>query len=716
MPKSVIIESDQSKAFTPPADDFLDFLTEMKGKVSQETNTRQIAFERARRNYDMYRGMIGRPNADLPYEGSADIRYRLACMYLRQTRSGFTNAVLIAPKITRYTAVNSADNDAADRVEGYNEDLYRRGIKDFHNIVDYCFSHLGIYGRTVVKVTWCHEFELSTESRPRQPFVDKILGAQALKYQKMAAGWRQQKIVPGEKEFKQADLSDEEIEQVVAGYLGWNPDNTDRYDERISSVMKQLNGSDDEIEVVVDKVVRNDPHLSVINYEDLICPDDTKRLDTAEWIVHKLRFSKRALESKSNKNGGPYKNVEKVLEDYKGAPEDVEQRRMESAKRKSEGLAVQRDKKNLFNVCELYCWVKRSWIKRFNNLTDTTPDFMVRAVITYCPEVQPGQPPEVLRAIELPYNHKQWPFVDFYYNQTEERFYENEGIVGLLWPLELEHNMSRNAAINRTTWAMSPPGVCMEECGFQSNTHRQLGQIHPVDDQAFIASGGQPVSFLKLPDLTGLPNYDAQQAKAWASEFIGVPNVAALGNYATAPTAEQVNQVVTPAQMIQQHEIFNWLERWGRVFWMVHELCKQYLFLDGRKEIGYTNRDTKEGARVSQADFDKEYIIMSGGDPQMGPQVLLDQKRVFTLQAYIQNPALAPFGDLYEAWRSTVSHLLPFNEAQAFIPDRSKANQVNQAFMQMQAQAAAKLAAGKRPPRQQKKTALQNAASGLQPR
>lgn len=716
MPESAVIESDNLKSLNAPKDDLAEFITDVRGKISTQTNTRQFAFERAKNNYQMYRGMIGRPNADLPYEGSSDIRYRLGCMYLRQTRAGFTNAILTAPKITRYTAVHAQDNDAADRVEGYNEDLYRRGIEDFHNIVDFCFSHLGIYGRAILKVTWCHEFELSTEERPRQPFVDTIIQAQVQKYRQATTQWQQTKTQPTPKQLKEADLTDDEIEQVVAAQLGWNEDNTDRYDERITSVLDQLKGDEDTIEVIVDKVVKNSPALSVVNYEDIIVPDDTKRIAKAEWIAHKLRFSKRSFEARSEKNGGPYKDVPEVLEDYKGAPMDVEQRQMESAKRKSEGIQQTRDNKDMVNVIELYCWVKRSWIKRFNKKTDTSPDLMVKAVISFVPELQPGEPPTVLRAIELPYNHKQWPFVDFYYNQTEERFYENEGIIGLLWPLELEHNMSRNAAINRSTWAMSPPVLGMEDCGFQAGTHRQLGQFHPIDNAAYIASNGQPVRALELPNLASMPAYDAENAKAWASEFIGVPNMAALGNYANAPTAEQVNQVVTPAQMIQQHEIFNWLERWGRVFWMVNELCKQYLFLDGRKSIDYVNRDSKEGSRITQADFDKEYIIMAGGDPQMGPAVLRDQKRALVMQMFTQNPALAPFGDLYEAWRTFVYSQLAFNEASSFIPPREKAEQVNQAFLKMAAENLAKLQAGKRPQRQQKKVQIQNSGANLQPR
>lgn len=740
------VEQDAQKEFTPPADEFDEFLTKMKGEIASEVVQRNANFQWARAYYQMYRGMIGRPNPDLPYEGSSDIRYRKGCEALRQTRPDFVNVILKAPRITRITPYKSQFNDSADRLEGYYETLYRGEMHDcFPDSVKLSYSKAGIEGRVVVKIVWRAETRLMTEDRSREVFESAITQAQKAKYARVLGPillaqqqQTQQGQQPGQppqqpqqpqqpqltpEQIKSAEIDRDDMKEIVMGVMGWDDDDIEDSEDRVNSIIDQLEDTDnDTIEVVVEKVIHNGPWTAVCNYEDIVVPSDSGRIRTAEWICHKQRFTDRQLEAKSISNGGNYRNVEEILELYSSAPLDTEQRQMDSTRRKSEGLGEVKERKDSINVWELYCWVKRSWIKKFNGKTQRGPDLRVKAVITFCPQMGEKanddklDKPICLRVMELPYNHGMWPFEDYFYNYTEDRFYEGEGIIGLGWPLEMAFNMGANAATNRNSLAMSPPGFYDEDSGFDPSTVRQFGQMHPIDSTSYVATQGAPAKFMDYPNLAGIPDFDAQKADARFNKMIGIYDPSTLGTMQGPPTAEHVISSMSPSQKVQGYELDNFLDFWGRIFTHVHELCKQYLFIDNPdKKMEYMNRDTGQPAMLTQADFEPKYTIASGGDATaIGGQMQADQKRVFVMQTAFQNPVVAAFTNIYDAWQAFVHKMLSYNEAAAFIPPREKAQQMQQMFMQMQAQAMAKLASGKRPQRQQKTRQLQNAASGLQ--
>ena len=744
-PQTAVLEQEANKEFTPPADEFDEFLTSMRSQIAKEVVQRNVNFQRVRANYQMYKGMIGRPFPDIPYEGSADIRYRNGMRAIRQTRPDFTSVILEAPRTTRITPFKAKYNAFATDLEGFYETMYRGTMEDcYPDAVDVGYSKAGIDGRTVAKIVWRTEVRLMSEDRPRAVFVDAMTQAQKMKYakvlgpillaQQQAQGSQQPpqqgqqpqqqpaqpaKLTPAQ--IESAELDDDDMKQVIRDVMGWE-EGKEGIAERVDEILDQLDDVDNQTnEVNVEKVIYNQPWIAIKNYEDIVVPTDTGRIRNARWICDKMRLSDDELRAKSVENGGNYQNVEKILETYDSAPLDTEQRQIDSSHRSAEGLGEVKERKDMLNVWELYCWVKRSWIKKYNKKTGKKHDYMVKAVITFCPQMgderKESEPLTVFRAMELPYNHGMWPYEDYFYNYTEDRFYEPEGIIGLGWPLEMEFNTAASMALNRSTMAINPPGFYMEDCGFEPSTMRQFGQMHPIDNADYIAAQGKVAMFMDYPNLATIPDYDSQKANAQLNNLIGISDPSGLTGQGTAPTAEQVQMHSAPAQKVQRYEIDNWLRFWGRIFKHVHLLCKQYLFLDNPEgSIEYRSAEKGEAKHLTPAHFEPEYIIAAGGDPQsVGGAVLQDQKLVWAVQFVTQNPAIAPFVDFYDAVNMVMSKLLPYNVSQALVPPREKAEQMNKMFLQMAAEAKAKLDSGKRPPRQQKNVALQNAGANLKP-
>jgi len=720
MPEQTIIEAEEQLAFTPPQDELSEFITEIRGRIERETDARQLVFNRWRGDYNMYRGLIGRPYPDIPFEGSSDLRYRIGAMAIRKTRPMFVNTICKAPKVVRLTPIAEgpeamAANTSADRLEAFYELEYRGRMKEFRKLVASLYTQEGIYGRCIAKPTWCLRTELRTILEPRSKFVDAINKGQALKYKAIIAQANKAQRAITDADADKAKLTDEEIKKGIAAILGWEFEGI--YLKRIDSIFKQLNDDgSDEIEVVKDVVVENQPKISMVGLEDLILPGDSANVETAEWIVHKLRMSRRQLISKSDRNGGPYRNVDEILDLVKWAPLGLEQRQMDRDKRKAEGLTDVPTGKEKLNVWELYCWVDRNWIKRFNGLTEDETDVKVRAVITFCPEIGTDLPFLPLRVIEYPYQHNAWPFLQCDYNYSEDRFYSGEGIIDILWPIEMEYNMSRNAAINKTTITMQPPIFYDEDSGFEPNTHRQFPQYHAITSRAFQADQGQPARAMQFPDLASAANFDATNAKEWADDWAGIQSVQSLQGYNSAPTAEHVQQTVAGPQLIQDYELENFKDFWSRIFTQVHSLEKQYRFMDAdTKEITFVNKENKQPVKLTRQDFEFDYLITSGGDASSQQSVLADQKRFAVMQMTLNTPFVAPFVDIYDAWTQFVNHMLNYSEANAFIPDKSKAQEMQQKFMEMQAQAAVMQAQGKRK-RNPKTMQLQTAKTGMVPK
>lgn len=665
---------DQAKELDIKSAELSEYLNDMQGQVDKAMSDRVQWVNKLDENYQWRKGLVGRPHPNLPFNGASDIRYRLSEAIIRKLKPTFVMAVHAAPQVSRVIPYNpKLKAESATRLEHYYNFLYRVRIRNFLDTISVLVDEFLEKGKCVAKVTWDYCREPVTTTIPGAEIQGMIQQMEAMR-QQMAM---QTGVIP-------APLTDDELCALIAEYKGWDMAEP-HLKKRCDDVVKQIRANKEYISIIEDKVVRNEPCIGAIaDLGDLIVPSNTTTIENAEWVAHDMKFTHRELRQKSVDNGGKYDNVEDIIEKVKAAQRDDAQG-MDVTKSQdvAEGLSKDEDYDDMVTVRELYCWIPRKLVKRMAGKVEGTDDTPVRALITYC--VEAGVEEGVMRVMEYPYDHGKWPFVEHTFNFSYERYYSGEGIPELINGVEREYNISKNAAINRNTIALSPPTLIWDRSGLSPSAHRMVGQAHMVK-----VPPAEAMHIPAYPDLSRGFEFDAQSCQMWAEQISGVSNVErALGSYSAPPTASQVDALTAPTAAIMQYELLMFFQFLGRIYTQVHELTKQYGFVLGEETIEAPNVDNpQEGVQLTKDDFDGEYMIAPGFDITRQNPLMEQQKLVFAYQMAFENPKNAPFVNAYDGFRDLMTQLIGPMRSTLWLKGRQDSEQANQMFLQMQAQAA----------------------------
>lgn len=637
--------------------------------------------------YSYERGMIGKKEPNLPFKGSSDIRFRSAAEDIRKVKPNHIGAILNAPHIVRLTS----SSGASARLEQYYDWLYRYWMKNFRErVIAACHTMLS-KGRSFVKVTW----ECEVESYSKILEVDQQL-------RDMMKGRKAQQTPQGMIVPAVPPATDEMLMVWAARQCDWDLDDPS-YEARAKSIVKQLRAEEESPEFVRAIVDRYTEGPSIIPITNLTCLtfDHNVPIQEGDWINEEIYMSERDLRSKSLTFGGRYKNVEKLLEEVHAASAGGNDDKMQkpAAKINADGLRRKTlmdlaqgindvgEIRGFVRLFERHCYVKQSLLHRdsgINAPVKDEDDAYVKAIITYCPDIDPDIVGP-LRAIEYPYDFDgifRWCYWQFRYNDTGEGPMSGEGIVEMGLPYQIEENAARNGAIDRSTLIAAPRRFVRKNSGLIPGIHKPVGQDIEVN--------GDPstVSFIEqMPALNTPLLQDAEIISQRRKELVGIGDVTAIGAYDRPPTKGQVDAFMQPYSGVQNFEIGNWLEGWGRIFQMVHLLCKQFLFL-GRsdKQFNFGSLDDGRPVSVNPADFAGDYIVFSGGDIMRGDPQLSAQKMQAAIASTANNPIAAAMVKPYYMYRRYLNDFIGPAATSEVLETPEKAEQYKQQLMQMVAQ------------------------------
>ena len=701
-------------------DDITGFLTDFEKEIQKAVNGRTSWSRQLRDNYSWRKGQVGRPFPNLPFKDSADIRYRRSEAIIKKLKPAGVSAVMDAPKITRYVAIDPGKHESADRCEVFNDFLYRSGVlvERFDQTVTCAYDQALECGKTVVKVTW-EQRRVPDTGRYLWKECDALhKQAQQKKVQSMepllkAAVATVQKLDPAE-----VELTDEEFKAFLTDWFKYDPENdTDR--ERVDSIVSQYHSKADVILVVRDRIINRPVIQEVQNLQDIVVPTNSGPISEAPWVDHEFLMSEDELRADAVENGGIYENVDELLDTVRSVFEsdrdmtwNQEWKDMEIVRARAEGLTSYQEIKGFIRIRELYCWMKRKFIPRWKGEAGGG-NVSVRVVITYAADMPVGMIPP-LRVIEFPYDHNEWPFADYTRNMSSRRYYSGEGVPEEVNSFEREENITRNASLNRVYIGMSPPVLHYSRAKIDPSKFRQVGQAIetaiPPSESMYVPA---------YPDIWSHFDLKSQHFKVEAEEIAGVGSGTSLQNYATAPTAAQVEAAQQPSNAISAFELKQWLGMWGVVFRQVHSLCRQYLFdtIDGN-EVKFPRNvqgGPTEYGSIKREDFDGQYIIVSGGDVTRNNPVLEAQKMFTHMQFATNNPMVTPFFKMYDEIQLWSTKLVGAQDTSIVMQPREAAEKLQAQVMQMAAGMAAQKMMGKQP-RQPKIKQLPQAMGGMMPK
>lgn len=708
-PKEIEFKSDGSDTLTS----FLDHLT---SDIEGDIKDRAPANRRGVVAYQLRRNMIGKKDKNFPFPNSSDLKFPIPEIKIREKRSGYVSVLFDTPKMVRYSPGKGCNPEAKDRLEWFANWLYRVHIPRMKNKAAATADKMEEQGKSFVKVTWAHETEWKTRVFLKEDF-DKLKAAlwqakfiqarQQQMQQAQAAAPGQQPGQPGgngqqppQIDIKTLEPSRGELLQAFAEKMQVDLENP-VHSRHAETTADQYLAGEEKITWMQEVVTYRGPRVEPIaENQAIIVPINTGWIGDAERITHEMFYTKRELLAESEQNGGKYKHVEELLKEYPNgaAPLTDDRLEMESARASAELIKQTVEFEGKYRIWEVCCWIERKHISRFLDIggNDETP---VRAIVTYCPSADPNKI-EPLRIVEFPYDHGEWFFHDPTYNYRIDRFYDAQGIPEGLDPFVREYNCSKNASIDRTTIANSPPTFVWKETGITPQNFRQVGQAIMTDVP--MTEGTFKVA--EYPNMKDGFEFDADAILEWCNRWTGSTDTAQFNRRVTSPTKAEVMAGQIPSNTIDHYEHMMWLETWTAIYRQNHALCKQYWFEGDQEETFRFARTDKptEIVEISAKDFEGDWIIQAGGDPSKGDPQLELQKYMIALQLAASMPPVGVATKMYRLIYSTFTKLLGYAEGAEVMQTEQYAEQAQKAVMQMAAQSIARQMQGKRPPRSSK--------------
>jgi hypothetical protein len=698
--KSLSNRVEAAKELDLRSQELAELLTELNGEVESALSERTQYDQQLATNYEHRRGLVGRPFPNMPFKGASDLRFPLIDKYLERMKAVFFNSVIDAPHAARFIPLTDPSRfESAQSLELY-FDYLMASDAGWRRTVDTLIDRALEQGKCVAKITYECSYEAVTEILTLEEVQQAITQLTMIKAQTAMQAGQQPK-----------PLTDKELKELLALEYEYDLDDPD-HQRRADSVLEQIRAKQTEIKVVRDKTVRERPVVGPIQeLTDLIVPVNTSCLREAEWIAHDCYFTERELRQQAKERGGKYDNVEEIIEASAGgggySGHSTGKSTLEQAKQTGENLSGADYDEDEICVRELYCWLPVKHVKRMKGKVAGGDDTPVRCVLTYVPSAIGSGP---LRVMELPYAHGQWPFEEYTFHASRVRFYDGRGLPQLLQPFAEEYNISRNAALNRRVLTLSPPVIVHSASKITGANFRTVGQVFQTSIPPAAA-----IHIPQWPDLSSGFELDAASLEQFAAEYIGMPDLRLRG-YSDSPTATQVSQVQAPADAQLRRELEHFHDFLGRVYWHIFQLEKQFKFGDQKQQQNFANMgNPEESAQVTAQDFAGDYIIQSGGDLQRLDNVLATQSLYVAYQSAMQQPQLAPMLRPFDVNWTTFSKLIGPVMTRQWFRTRKEAEQYDQQFMQMQAQAAAQMESKGKNPRNKKMKQLPNSGAGMLP-
>lgn len=691
------VQKEQAKTFEVSPSRLREFLSDLNAAVESARNDREGWEQQLVSNYEWRKGQIGRPFPDLPFRGASDLRFPLIDKYIDTLKSSFFLSVIDAPHTMRFLPLwNPKQAPQAGNLELF-EDAYFLDDNEWRRTVAVLLDRLFEQGRCVAKIT--HEYQCEPESvvKTRDEVKQALTGLEA-----------QRLAMAAQTGAKPKPVTDGELRELLAEEFEWdleNPIHKKRADDAVRQIRDQ---SLKEIKIIRDRIASKVKVRPVHELVDVIVPLNCGALADAEWVAHDQKYTPRQLRQMSDGVGGPYRNVEEVIERCRGktGDENTPKEELESAQEQAERVDDGGSDEDQITVRELCCWVPVKEIERFNDKTFGNDETPVRAVLTYCP----GAFDIPLRLMELPYEHGRWPFEECTFRFGRLRYYDCQGVPQRMEAIAAEYNISRNAAINHATITLCPPVVVSKAAKINASSFRQVGQVLQSNIPA-----DQAISMPRFPDISSGFEVQAQSLEQFTNEYLGMPDLRMRG-YDRPPTAAQVNQVSAPAGALMRYDLEHFHDFLGRVFRQVFELQKQYMFALGEQKYEFANPSSPDqGLVVTKEDFDGKYVIQSGADLQRLDDTLNAQMMFIAYQAAMNQPQIAGMVDPYQVNYTFFNKTLGPIVARQWMKSRKEAEVAQQQFMQQQAMAAMQQQATGRNPRNMKFKQVPNAQAGIVP-
>jgi len=471
-------------------------------------------------------------------------------------------------------------------------------------------------GYFIAKTVW------STVYRRRS----RMLDIDAL-IQQFAAQRQNGRLAQPQQQITRDQITDEQITQQLV--LSFRLSANDAVDKReIDRFLKAFRAGKNPIEIKFFETHYNAPMVIARDPKVITTPPDTNNLASSRWIDDQSSASSNDLRLAAN--SGKYDSI--AVEEYLAFVRETQKKEqgvqqpqstqaqatdvIDTLKRQREGImdvTIQEDI-HIIHETGFYFDINDDMIEE-------------KCIITY-PEDRPDL---VFRFIQLPYDHGEWPWVDFPFELADERYTAPRGIPELLDHLQTVITSRHNFKLDSMTIMNAPMLTAIIGAANPGNIRYRPGDTIPVTRHDAI----QAVTW----ERGGVVFEEREETilRSMADEYIGLIDQqlqSPLNPTQEARTKTEIQAIQFERSRIFSHSAKIFLKRLRKVYEQIWSLWIQY----GPPELEVFA--TGELLRITKQEFGGKFYIFPAGSPETASQGGELQAAMGDLQLFGNDPSI----------------------------------------------------------------------------
>jgi len=496
-----------------------------------------------------------------PFEGASDTRIRITDHVINTTVSTLMTTFARA----QLKVGGTESNDMGSAAAMTNLMRWLIGTKLYHEIrreAELLAQHTMTYGWSAMFVGW----ETKNGLMPVRVSMEEIIAMASQAEEGTVSAELPEMIMDAGQESAVVDLFMAQIPNVKR--------------RRAKKIVKQLR-EEGEADIPVEYVLKNTPTLVALKpYTEITTPPEVTDLQSSRVIFRKVYMNEVELRSKINDEGWDKEWVEQAVST---AGKSIDVNDISNDFTTMPGDHVER-RDNLVEV--IYAYTKQL------NEDDLPAVYYTIFSPLVTRENKTGKPLYAKHEM-LPYNHCQYPFVEFKREQIRRRLTESRSIPELMGSYQAELKAQRDSILDRTSFETLPAIEVNKRLGM-------AGRIGPAVMLPVTKQGDY--SFMKPPASIATTAFTMMQMiEKDVHEYFGI-------NHPDIPPETTA--------LRQQALINNWLTVWTEIYQQMFQLCMQYLGPEEVQDITGVEVPLRDGKnmpdfilRFDIADMDRDFML-----------------------------------------------------------------------------------------------------------
>ena len=533
---------------------------------------------------------------NFPFSGCANIRMPTIETKIRKLKAALANVLMGIRPIVQVTPTPSGNWMTAKKVEKFLDHLCMNVIKIKNKILIAIDQTLekGFY---LVKPYWKVEITLRQEKLS----LDDISVEEAMWL--FAPERRPEEVAMAIQKRFDIDMSPRVAK-----------DNKKAIDEAVNKIL----AGEDDFTIEVQDVICDYPDIALCPPERTYVPT-TSGYDpqNCEYIIHEFLMPFEQVKANAE-----YKGWNKLATDEIAlkATTDLDDKNLDTIKDEREGIERLQSCGELVKIWECYCWydINGDGVKE-------------KCVVTIAPDFN-----KQLRKITLPFYNGKFPFIKFFYELLDDRWFSHRGIPELIEDIVKEIDITHMQKLDYGTIANSPMFLYRAGMVGKNTTNFLFGQGLPVH-------GMQPLSDTFAPLNKQNPNvefsYEREQMllETKVEELIGQVDftLQSMINKRQPRTLGEVQMQQQNMQQVFSLDADMFRDQFAEVLNWIYALWCQYG--DDQYEFMYFGQGMQQGERIklTKEELQGKYnIVVRGNDQNTNPQARLQKAQLILQDTY----------------------------------------------------------------------------------